>query len=159
VPLRGIWVSSSPLADDEGADGDQLLQLELPEAVALEHEVVEDGKPYREFPIPTDVLNQHGTTRLVSPEEDEMIDQRFLPPDRLSERRRSSRAALPRGRICSLGLSTCAPVVRVGHTGHGVCRVVLVGQRRPQVDKCIGFVGALSGTESVRWKSTPDRTA
>jgi hypothetical protein len=87
VPVRGVWLSETPLDENEGADGDQLLQIELPDAVALEHEVVEEGKPYREFLIPASVLNQHGPPRLVSQEEeDEIIDlRRFPPPDRRSE--------------------------------------------------------------------------
>jgi hypothetical protein len=86
VSMRGVWVSSIPLADDEGADGDQLLQIELPDAVALEHEVLEEGKTYREFLIPAAVLNEHGAPRLVSSEEEnDIIDPRFPYRDPDSE--------------------------------------------------------------------------
>ena len=82
VPVRGVWLSEFPLDENEGADGDQLLQIEVPDTVALEYEVAEDGKPYREFLIPADVLNQFGPPRLVSPEEEEeIVDPPFLPPN------------------------------------------------------------------------------
>jgi hypothetical protein len=82
VTMCGVWLSEYPLDENEGADGDQLLQVELPDAVAVEHEVVEEGKPYREFLIPAVVLNQHGPPRLVSPDEqDDIIDPQSLPPD------------------------------------------------------------------------------
>ena len=79
--LRGVWLSNIPLDDSEGADGDQVLQIDLPDAEAVSYEVVEEGKPYREFLIPADVLNRYGPPRLLSAEElDAMIDPRFPAP-------------------------------------------------------------------------------
>jgi len=79
--LRGVWLSDFPLDENAGADGDQLLQVDVPDAVALDHEVVEEGKTYREFLIPADVLNRCGPPRLVSADEEgELTDPRFLPP-------------------------------------------------------------------------------
>ena len=44
VTLRGVWLSDVPLDIHEGAGGDQVLEVELPDALAIEHEVVEEGK-------------------------------------------------------------------------------------------------------------------
>jgi hypothetical protein len=60
----GVWVSDSPLMANVGAPGHWLITIELPAAVAWvldrEHEWVEEGKPYREWLVPADLLNAHG---------------------------------------------------------------------------------------------------
>ena len=79
--LKGVWLSDVPLDINEGAAGDQLLQIEVPDDVAAECEVVEEGKPYREFLILAEILNRYGPPRLVPPEqEEELPDPRFDPP-------------------------------------------------------------------------------
>jgi hypothetical protein len=50
----GVWVSDVPLDENEGADGDQVLVLDIPDAIFSEFEWVEDDKPYREALIPAD---------------------------------------------------------------------------------------------------------
>src|SRR5438093_4209336 len=57
---RGVWVSDRPLDINEGAAGDYLLVLKIPDHVFCEYEWVEEGKPYREALIPADVLNRYG---------------------------------------------------------------------------------------------------
>jgi hypothetical protein len=81
--LTGVWLSDSPLDDNEGASGDQVLEIDLPDALAAECEVVEEGKPFREFLVPADVLNREALTRLLTDEElDAIEDPRFrLPPN------------------------------------------------------------------------------
>ncbi len=82
VILRGVWLSDVPLDVNGGAIGDHVLEVELPDALAIEHEVVEDEKPYREFLIPADVLNRQGRTRLLSQGEvDAIYDPRFRSSD------------------------------------------------------------------------------
>jgi hypothetical protein len=66
VVLRGVWLSDVPLDIQEGANGRQVLEVELPDALAIEHEVVEGEKPFRELLVPADVLNRQGRTRLLS---------------------------------------------------------------------------------------------
>ena len=69
--LRGIFVSAGwPLNENEGADGDTVLELEIPEAVFAEYEHVEEGKPYREAMIPAAELNRYAV-RMLSFEEAE----------------------------------------------------------------------------------------
>jgi hypothetical protein len=52
----GVWVSDSPLDANEGAFGETLIEMEIPE-VFEQFEWVEDGKPYREALIPSALLN------------------------------------------------------------------------------------------------------
>lgn len=61
--FTGVWVSDRPLNRNEGADGNVLLALEIPEELFDEYERVReapDGKPwpYRESLIPAKELNQ-----------------------------------------------------------------------------------------------------
>ncbi len=66
----GVWVSDVPLDVNEGAEGDVLfrIHLDLPEDDLAYYEWVEDGKCYREWLVPADVLNGHGRLEVV-PEE------------------------------------------------------------------------------------------
>jgi hypothetical protein len=41
------------------------LSLDIPEAELAEWEWVEEGKPYREWLIPADIINRHGVVALV----------------------------------------------------------------------------------------------
>jgi hypothetical protein len=54
----GVWVSDVPLDIREGAKGDDLVEVDLPEEVFAEYEWVEEGRFYREALIPAEVLNR-----------------------------------------------------------------------------------------------------
>lgn len=54
---RGVWLSNAPLTVNEGAFGDTILEVDLPEHIFSRHEWVEDGKPYREALIPAVIVN------------------------------------------------------------------------------------------------------
>jgi hypothetical protein len=41
---RGVWVSAEPLDEDEGATGDAVVQLDVPEALFIRYEWIEEGK-------------------------------------------------------------------------------------------------------------------
>jgi hypothetical protein len=62
VRHRGVWLSTAPLTENEGASGDVLLAIEMSisEPDLSEHEWLEDGKPYREFLLPAAVVNARG---------------------------------------------------------------------------------------------------
>ena len=60
---RGVWVSNQPLDFGQGAKGNDLLTLDMPDDVLAEYEWIEDGKPYREFLIPADIVNSYGPPR------------------------------------------------------------------------------------------------
>ena len=57
---RGVWLSDRPLDIGQGAKGEFLLSVEIPEEVLETYEWIEEGKPYREFLIPADVVNSYG---------------------------------------------------------------------------------------------------
>lgn len=68
----GVWLSDVPLDLDEGAEGDDLLLIEMPENVVEKYEWVEDGKTYREFLIPAEVVNRY-PARLA--DDDDLADE------------------------------------------------------------------------------------
>jgi hypothetical protein len=65
----GVWLSNVPLDGNEGADGDTLLRLELPEQMIADYEVIEDGKPYREWLVPARLINEKAGGLCVVEEE------------------------------------------------------------------------------------------
>jgi hypothetical protein len=68
--LTGVWLGDRPMDINEGAKGDQVLRVEFPDGVDLdEFEVIEDGKPYREWCVPAALINEHATLTLMSDEE------------------------------------------------------------------------------------------
>jgi hypothetical protein len=52
----------------KGASGDTLLQIEVAEEILASYEWVEEGKPYREWLIPSSVLNKIGQVKLARPD-------------------------------------------------------------------------------------------
>lgn len=72
----GVWFSSYPLGINEGAGGDVVLMLEIPEKIFKEYEWVEDGKNYRESLIPASIVNKYGPPVVVD-EDDFPEDPRF----------------------------------------------------------------------------------
>jgi hypothetical protein len=73
--LRGVFVSDKPLDSNEGAIGDQLLKIALPDDCCdlSYYELVEEEKPYREWCLPADVINRFGSVRLLSGEEEDAL--------------------------------------------------------------------------------------
>jgi len=66
----GVWLSDVPLTLNEGADGDTLLEvnLDLPKDELQDYEWVEDGKPYREWLIPAELINTRASIRIKDEE-------------------------------------------------------------------------------------------
>ena len=81
----GVWVSTFPLGFSEGAKGDDVLRLDIPETLFIAHEFVPEGgdqRTYREALIPAVFLNAHGLPVLLSEEEVDALeanDPRFQP--------------------------------------------------------------------------------
>jgi len=68
----GIFLSDRPLDANEGAKGDVLLCLDIPEDVLVEYEwVQEESFGYREFCVPANVVNAYGPPRVFDEFEDE----------------------------------------------------------------------------------------
>ena len=66
---RGVWLSDCPLDVNEGADGDTYLILDIPEETVNPYEWIEEGKGYREFLVPADVVNRFGPPKVLTDEE------------------------------------------------------------------------------------------
>jgi hypothetical protein len=64
-PWSGVWLSDRPLDANEGAKGDTVLVIEMPEDEVLSYEWVEEGKPYREFLVPADLVNRYRPFRVT----------------------------------------------------------------------------------------------
>ena len=58
-------MSDRPLDNSEGASGETLLQIEVEEPLIAPYEWVKEGKPYREWLIPSSVLNKIGQVKLA----------------------------------------------------------------------------------------------
>jgi hypothetical protein len=68
--LYGVFVSAGgPLDENEGADGDVVLELDIPDALFVEYEHVEEGKTYREAMIPAGELNRYSVRRVLNEED------------------------------------------------------------------------------------------
>ena len=66
---EGVWLSIEPLGRDEGAFGNALLRVSFPGTINLaEYEIVEDGKPYREWMMPAEAINTCAVVELVEEE-------------------------------------------------------------------------------------------
>jgi hypothetical protein len=69
-PLRGVWLSNTVPESHEGASGDAVLsvELDLPADVLRFYEVVEQGRVFREWLMPAELVNR-GRVRRLSDEE------------------------------------------------------------------------------------------
>jgi hypothetical protein len=69
--IEGVFLSDVPLDCNDGAKGDQLLEIALPSLHDIsDYELIEDGKPYREWCVPAEILNRYARTRLLKQEEE-----------------------------------------------------------------------------------------
>jgi hypothetical protein len=90
LEFRGVWVSADwPLDDSEGAHGDAVLELDIPEELFTRYEWAEEGGTYREAMIPAVDLNRHLATarRLSYDEEVELTNARWASVRHLLDER------------------------------------------------------------------------
>jgi hypothetical protein len=75
MTLRGVFLSDKPLDCNEGAIGDQLLEISLPDDCCdlSYYKLFEEEKPYREWCLPADVIKRFGSVRLLSAEEEDAL--------------------------------------------------------------------------------------
>ena len=62
---RGVWLSDRPLEENEGIEGTALLTVNIPSELIKQYEWVQEGKPYREFLIPAELINRYHVRRSV----------------------------------------------------------------------------------------------
>jgi|GEM_PF-6501228 len=59
--LRGVFVSDVPLACLDGETGSRVLKITLPNECDLsDYELIEEGKEYREWCVPSELINLLG---------------------------------------------------------------------------------------------------
>ena len=65
--FSGVWLSDQPLDENEGAWGDTVLAVAftITEVELNFYEWVEEGKPYREWLIPAQIIKQFATVTEV----------------------------------------------------------------------------------------------
>ena len=74
LTLAGVWLPDCALDGNEGAGGGDLLEVALPDDVELApFEVIEDGKPYREWCVPAALVNERAAVRLMSEDEEDAL--------------------------------------------------------------------------------------
>jgi hypothetical protein len=65
--IEGVFLADRPLDCNEGAKGDDLLEIKLPDDLDIsDYELIEDEKPYREWCVPAELIKQHGEVRLMT---------------------------------------------------------------------------------------------
>jgi hypothetical protein len=66
----GVWFSADyPLDINEGAKGDKVLMLEIPNHIFDKYEWIEEDKPYRESLLPANIVNELGKPKLLTENE------------------------------------------------------------------------------------------
>jgi hypothetical protein len=55
----GVRLSDRILDPNEGVPADDVLDLEIPEEVVAPYEWIEEGKAYREFLVPAEIVNRY----------------------------------------------------------------------------------------------------
>lgn len=66
----GVWLSDQQLDENEGANGDTLLRVVIPDGDLSDYEWIEEGKPYREFLVPAALINQTATVTIERVDQD-----------------------------------------------------------------------------------------
>jgi hypothetical protein len=63
--VRGVLVSDVPFACMEGVKGSQVLKITLPDEYDIsDYELLEEGKHYREWCVPSELINILGQVEL-----------------------------------------------------------------------------------------------
>ena len=76
--LTGVFISDQTLDIHEGAVGDDVMELILPDNLKLDdYELVEEGKGYREWCVPADILNKFPRRLFTMEEIDSIVLSRW----------------------------------------------------------------------------------
>ena len=68
--FTGVWLSDRPLDVNEGAEGDTALMISfsIPLSALANYEWIEEGKGYREWLVPAEIIGRHATVSIVGPQ-------------------------------------------------------------------------------------------
>ena len=74
IELRGVFLSDRPLDSNEGAGPEEdavvlAIEITAPLQDLADFELVEEGKPYREWCIPAELIQRCGKVRTATPDE------------------------------------------------------------------------------------------
>jgi hypothetical protein len=69
--LRGVFISDVPLDENEGAKGEELLEVTL-DCDISEYQLTYEGANYREWCVPAELLNRKATVRIMTSEEEDL---------------------------------------------------------------------------------------
>lgn len=95
--LTGVYIADEPLDINDGAKGDQVLEVTFPGEVDLApYELVEECKPYREWCVPAELLSRCAAVRLLKDDEAEQATPRRLPPQGLKPITYMGKVAYPK---------------------------------------------------------------
>jgi hypothetical protein len=61
---KGVWFSDVPLDENEGADGDTVLAIDIPDDMLAPCEWIEEEKAHREFLCPAELVNRFGPPKI-----------------------------------------------------------------------------------------------
>jgi hypothetical protein len=81
VWMKGVFLSNYPTDWNEGTKGDITLTVKIPLALIGDFELITEGKPYREWCVPADIVNRYPVRLLREDEFDRIIRRRFEPSD------------------------------------------------------------------------------
>jgi hypothetical protein len=63
--LSGVFISDIPTAGGAGENGNQVLKITLPDGCDIsDYELIEEGKHYREWCVPSELINLLGQVNL-----------------------------------------------------------------------------------------------
>jgi len=86
-PMRGVFLSEWLLDEGDGAKSKALFEIWMPRVIDLsDYELVEDTKPYREWCVPAEIINERAKWRQVSDEEADEMRLRGLTPENWPDR-------------------------------------------------------------------------
>jgi hypothetical protein len=89
LTLRGVFVANIPVDCNEGAIGDQVLEILLPGDVDLTNfELIDEGRhsAYREWCVPAELLNARAEARLLTEAEVEARLRQWAVPPKETDR-------------------------------------------------------------------------
>jgi hypothetical protein len=158
---HGVWVSDVPLDVNEGAVGDDVLAVEIPEALFVEHEWVQESSfGYREALIPAESLNAYrGSIRRLTDDDLAALSERaagreYLEPEEALIAHEEAHATVAR----ALGWI----VLEVGYSergGRGWAYYAMPSTATPSDELCVTLAGPVMEARTIHLSYSPEAEA